>query len=153
MQSSEMFEIALFDFMVFYLAALKGSGVLWSPEGAGGRQGRQTLLTLSRAQFFTDHFQTWQGHLLPYDLGLIRLRRFCFITHAHNGPFNEPAFFWHFWTHFQAKFTKFGINVGLHMLINISSGFYRNRQENIWRILFAFSNFAHWKSPLTLSRP
>ena len=49
----------------FYPAALKGSGVLSSPERAGGRQGRQAPLTLSRPQFFTDHFQTWQGHLLP----------------------------------------------------------------------------------------
>ena len=49
----------------FYPAALKGSGVLSSPERAGRRQGRQAPLTLSRPQFFTDHFQTWQGHLLP----------------------------------------------------------------------------------------
>ena len=32
----------------FYPAALKGSGVLSSPEGAGGRQGSQAPLTLSR---------------------------------------------------------------------------------------------------------
>ena len=32
----------------FYPAALKGSGVLSYPERAGGRQGRQTPLTLSR---------------------------------------------------------------------------------------------------------
>ena len=49
----------------FYPATLKGSGVLSSPERAGGRQGRQAPLTLSRPQFFTDHYQTWQGHLLP----------------------------------------------------------------------------------------
>ena len=55
----------------FYPAALKGSGVLSSPEWAGGRQGRQAPLTFSRPQFFTDHFQTWQGHLLPYGLGKV----------------------------------------------------------------------------------
>ena len=46
----------------FYPAALKGSGVLSYPERAGGRaggrQGRQAPLTLSRPYFFTDHFQT-----------------------------------------------------------------------------------------------
>ena len=31
----------------FYPAALKGSGVLSSPERAGGREGRQAVLTLS----------------------------------------------------------------------------------------------------------
>ena len=31
----------------FYLAALKGSGVLLSPERAGGRQGRKAPLTFS----------------------------------------------------------------------------------------------------------
>ena len=49
----------------FYPTALKGSGVLSSPGRVGVRQGRQALLTLSCPQFFTDHFQTWQGHLLP----------------------------------------------------------------------------------------
>ena len=34
--------------MHFYPAALKGSGVLSYPEQAGGRQGRQAPLTLSR---------------------------------------------------------------------------------------------------------
>ena len=33
---------------IFYPAALKGSGVLSYPERAGGRQGRQAPLTLSR---------------------------------------------------------------------------------------------------------
>ena len=47
---------------------------------------------------------------------------------------------------------KFGINVGLNMLINISTGFLHNRQK-IWRIFNAFSNFTHGKSPLALSRP
>ena len=46
----------------FYPAALKGSGVLSYPGRAGGWaggwQGRQAPLTLSRPQFFTDHFQT-----------------------------------------------------------------------------------------------
>ena len=34
--------------LLFYPAALKGSGVLSYPEQAGGRQGRQAPLTLSR---------------------------------------------------------------------------------------------------------
>ena len=42
----------------FYPAALKGFGVLSYPERAGGRQGRQAPLTLSRPYFFTDNFQT-----------------------------------------------------------------------------------------------
>ena len=45
---------------------LRAPGYCRRPSGrAGGRQGRQAPLTLSRPQFFTDHFQTWQGHLLP----------------------------------------------------------------------------------------
>ena len=32
---------------------------------AEGRKGRQAPLTLPRPQFFTDHFQIWQEHLLP----------------------------------------------------------------------------------------
>ena len=40
-----------------------------------------------------DHFQTWQGHLLPYDLGQVLSWRFCLIKYAHNGSFNEPASF------------------------------------------------------------
>ena len=60
---------------------------------AGGWQDRQAPLTLSRPQFFTDHFQTRQGHLLPEDLARVRFWRFCRIKHAHNGPFNGPASF------------------------------------------------------------
>ena len=49
----------------------------------------------------------------------------------HNGPLNEvinfgiPGFI------FQAKVTKFGANVGLYMLINISSGFYHIHIERL----------------------
>ena len=50
---------------LFHPAALKGSGVLSYPKRAGGRQGRQAPLTLSRPYLFTDHFQTLPGHLLP----------------------------------------------------------------------------------------
>ena len=35
---------------------------------------------------------------------------------------------------FQAKITKFGANVGLNMLINISPGFYHIRKK--WAIVF-----------------
>ena len=50
--------------------------------------------------------------------------------------------------------TKFGIKVGLKMLININSWFFHNRQKkiNCW-FFFAFCNFAHGKSPLALSHP
>ena len=45
-------DISLKDLLLFfnhfYPAALKGSGVLSYPERAGGRQGRQAPLTLSR---------------------------------------------------------------------------------------------------------
>ena len=42
----------------------------------------------------------------------------------HNGPFNEPASFDIPELIFQAKVTKFGIKVGLNMLINMNSVFY-----------------------------
>ena len=35
------------------------------------------------------------------------------MQYAHNGPFNEPVFFAIPELIFQAKFTKFGTNVGL----------------------------------------
>ena len=117
----------------FYPAALKGSRVLSSPERAGGRQGRHALLTLSRPQFVMDHFQTWQGHSLPWDLGQVRLWRFCLIKYAHYRPFNEPASFDLPELSFQAKVTKCCTYVVLNMLINISSGFCHNRQQKKWR--------------------
>ena len=52
-------------FVDYYPATLENSGVLSSPERASGRQGRQGPLILSRPYFFTDNFQTWQGHFLP----------------------------------------------------------------------------------------
>ena len=42
--------------------------VLMGGRWAGGREARQAPLTLSSPQFFTDHFQTYQGHLWPYDM-------------------------------------------------------------------------------------
>ena len=124
----------------FYPAAFKGSGVLSSPERAGvragWRQGRQAPLTLSRPQLFTDHFQTWQGHLLPYDLGQVRSWRFCLIKHAQNGPLNEPASFDLRELTFEAKVAKFCTYVVLNMLMNISSGFCQNRQKIFFFRLF-----------------
>ena len=49
---------------------------------------RSSPLTLSRPQYFWDHFQMWQAHSLPYDLGQFGLWRFCLIEYAQNGPFN-----------------------------------------------------------------
>ena len=91
---------------MFYPPALQGSGVLSSLERAGGRQGRQAPLALSRPQFFTDHFQTCQGDLLPQDLGTD-----VFFIHGHI---------------FQVKTIKFVTNSGLYMLFNLSSGSYHN---------------------------
>ena len=73
--------------------------------------------------------------------------------YAHNGPFNEPAAFGIPELIFQARVTKFGTKVGLNMVINISSGFFHSRQKKFLAIFFAFSNFPHGKSPLTLSCP
>ena len=47
----------------------------------------------------------------------------------HNGPFNEPASLGIPGLNFQAEVTKFGRNVELNMLINISSRFYQNCQK------------------------
>ena len=59
----------------------------------------------------------------------------------HNGPFNEPASFGIPELIFQVKVTKFGIQVGLNMVINISSAFTHNRQIGFLAIFFfAFSN-------------
>ena len=74
---------------------------------AGGRKGSQAPLTLPRPQFFTDYFQTWEEHLLPYDLGQVGSWRFCLIKYAHNGPFDQPASFDLPELIFQAKVTKF----------------------------------------------
>ena len=78
---------------------------------------------------------------------------FCLIIYAHNGPINEPASFDIPELIFQARVTKFGTKVGLNMLINISSAFIHNRQIGFLANFSAFSNFAHGKSPLALSRP
>ena len=46
-------------------------------------------LALSRPKIFTDHFEMWQEHLWPYDLGRVRLWGLCLNKCAHNGPLNE----------------------------------------------------------------
>ena len=56
----------------------------------------------------------------------------------HNGPFNELASFDIPELIFQAKVTKFGIKVGLNMVINISSGFFHSRQKKFGEF---FSHF------------
>ena len=150
------------SFYVFTPQPLRAPGYCRRPSErvggwAGERQGRQAPLILSRPEFFTDHFQTSQGHLLPYllpyDLGRVRSWRFCLIKYAHNAPLNEPASFGILGLIFQAKVTKFGTKVGLKMLININSGFFHSRQKKNWQFFFAFCNFAHGKLPLALSRP
>ena len=51
---------------IFTPQPLRAPGYCRRPSGrAGGRKGRQAPLTLPRPQFFTDHFQIWQEHLLP----------------------------------------------------------------------------------------
>ena len=63
--------------------------------------------------------------------------RFCLIKNAHNGPFNEPASFGIPELIFQVKVTKFCIQVGLNMVINISSAFIHNRQIGFLAIFFS----------------
>ena len=134
-----------FSWVHFHPAALKGSGVLSSPERAGGRAGRQAPLTLSRAQIFTDHFQTWQGYSLPWGLGQVRSWKFCLIKYAHNRPFNEPASFDLPELNFQAKVTKFCTWVVLNMLININSGFCHTCQIQILAFFFRLFQLRTWK--------
>ena len=46
------------------------------------------------------------------------------IRYAHNGPFNEPAYFDILGLIFQIRAIKFGTNISLNMILNISSGYY-----------------------------
>ena len=50
----------------------------------------------------------------------------CLIKYAHNEPFNELGSYGIPRLIFQAKVNKFGTNVGLNMLIYISSRFYHD---------------------------
>ena len=54
---------------------------------------------------------------------------------------------------FQVKAIQFGTNVGLNILLNISSGFMITTKVFIRRIFNAFSSFAYWRLPLVLPRP
>ena len=127
----------------FYPTALKGSGVLSSPERAGGwAAGHTSPVNTLTSIIFHGSFSNLARHLSPQDLGRVWSWRFCLIKYAHSGPFNEPASFGIPGPLFQAKVTKLGANVGL---INIYCGF--------GNFFYAFSNFAHGKSPLALSRP
>ena len=138
-------------------SGLWGIVVAW----AGGQQGRQALLVLWCLWFFMDHFQTWQGHSCPnisdeFDYGGSALLKMCIIDHlmswsilAFLGSFLKPS--------------KFGTNVGLNMLLNLSFKFYHGHKicVCVWGggvggggwIFYVLSNFAHWKWPLTLSHP
>ena len=65
------------------------------------------------------------------------LLRFCLIKYSHNGPFNEPNNFGIHGLILRVKVIKFGTNAGINMFINISSGFYHDRNnvlENILRV-------------------
>ena len=61
---------------------------------------------------------------------------------------------WPLWTFLDSfvklKLPKNGTNVGVNMLFSITSGVYHH-WKNIWRIRYAFSNFAHIKTLLALS--
>ena len=75
------------------------------------------------------------------------------MKYAYNGPFNEPINFGIPWrSFFQIKAIKFSISMGLNKISNISPWFYHNH-DNIFYEFYAFSDFAHWQSPLELSRP
>ena len=112
----------------FYPAPLKGSGVK-----------RQTgPVNTVTSTFFTDHFQTWQGHSLPKDHGRVWLCRFCLIKYAHDGPFHGLISFGIPGLICQTKITKFGITVGLNMVISITSMFSHSPKQNF--VIF-FSNF------------
>ena len=65
-----------------------------------------------------------------------------------NGPSNVQKNFGIPWFIFQPKVTKCGTDVGLKILIKISSGFNSN---SLWRNFQSFSNFVFWKWQLALS--
>ena len=104
----------------------------------------QSPLTLSHSQFFTNHFQTWQGRLLPQYLR-VQLWRFCLIRYVHNGPLNEPASHGIPGLIFQAKVTKCGTNIWWNRLIDIGSGFYQHH-EKILAIFFSHFPTSHIKN-------
>ena len=63
----------------------------------------------------------------------------------HNGPFNEVINFGFPGLIFQDLVTKFGANVGLNMLINISPGFYHIRKQKTF-VANVFSIFQQQKA-------
>ena len=80
------------------------------------------------------------------------LLRFCLIKYSHNGPFNEPNNFGIHGLILRVKVIKFGTNAGINMFINKVPDFIMTATM-FWRIFYVFFYFAHWKSPLSLSRP
>ena len=86
------------------------------------------ILNCNGRLIFSNHFQIWQGHSLPYDLGRVRLRRFCRIRYTQNCPRNEPVDYGIPWFIFKIKVIKFVKNVVLSMLLKIRSWFHHNRK-------------------------
>ena len=98
----------------------------------------KSWLALSCPQFLSDLFEMWQRNLLPQNLRQVRLWRFCIIWYVHNGPFNERASFGIPGIIFQAKVTKFGTNVRLNKLFNITSVFYHHWKTKFGEIFMPF---------------
>ena len=134
---------------------LKGSWVLSSPERAegwaGGRADKHRLHTRVH-NFSRIIFKLGKNICYPKisdecDHGGSASLNMRIMDHLMSRPL--LAFLNSF---FQAKVTKCDKKVGLNMLINISSGFFHNRQKKIGRIFFSHFATSHMqKSPLALS--
>ena len=124
----------------FYPSALKGSGVLSSPERAGGRAdgwsiGRAGGRSGGRATGQTSAVNTLTSAIFHGSFWNLTMT-FIVLIYVHNWPFNELASFGIPRLISQAIVSEFVTHVGLNMLINISSGFYQTHQK--WRF---FSHF------------
>ena len=82
-----------------------------------------------------------QEYSLSQDPGRVRIWRFCLIKYARNGPFNESGSFGIPGLIFQAVVTKFGVHMGLNMLIKLTPGFSHNHKNNLGDSFTHFSTF------------
>ena len=97
---------------------------------------RQGFQELFEKNYWLNSFNTWHLPLWGESLRRVWLWWFCLIEYVHNGPFNKPASFGIPGLIFQARVIKFGTEVGLNMLINIS----------FWRFFFLHFATLHTSS-------
>ena len=100
---------------------LRAPGYCHRPSG--WEVGRSRTVKVLTSVIFYRSFSNLVRTFIALRSHTVWLWRFCLIKYVHNGLFNELFKFWHPWTHFQAKVTKFDTHVGLNILINISSSF------------------------------